>query len=699
MTHTAKHTFTRRPLLLTLLSATLAIAACGGGGGGGGGGGSSSGSSGGGSGTPPVTPAWSLELVAGHIGGSGNAEGTGSLAAFHGPRYTAVDSVGNVFVADYENSRIRKITPAGVVSTFGSKIERPSVLAIDGSNNVYVANAYAIHKITPSGASSVLAGDVSSNGSQDGAGTAARFNRPEGLAFDPTTGGLFVSDTQNHTIRRITMAGVVTTVAGAAGIANSTDNATGAQARFNEPKGLATDSAGNVYIADYSNYTIRKIDTSGAVSTVAGLAGNIGTTEGVGNGARFWRPTSVVVAAGNNLFVTDAMNSIRKIDPTGQTSKFAGGGSNSGTVDGDGAGTAAGFGWAVGISKDTAGNLYVADMLGQTIRKITAAAVVTTIAGQKVRDGSANGTLSSALFAKPQGAIADGSGNVYIADNNNHVIRQISAAGTVSTWLGAVGDDNTVNGTGASVRFASPSSMVKDSAGNLFVLQSGWNNIRKINIAGVVSTFAGDPNGTQGSTDATGTNARFYQPSAMAIDSNDNVYVADRRNYTVRKVTPAGVVSTLAGAAGANGNMDAIGSSARFENITGLAVANGHLFVADSGNYTVRKVELATGAVSTFAGSGVEGGQDGMGTAAKFGSQTSMAADTKGNLYVFDNGTNTVRKITPVGLVSTMIGKTGVLGFQPGNPGVLRDEGYLSVVGNNLYIAMGNGIAVVRNLP
>jgi serine/threonine protein kinase, bacterial len=315
----------------------------------------------------------------------GSADRAGNEASFYGPSGVAVDSSGNVYVADSENNKIRKITPAGVVTT--------------------------------------LAGSGVS-GSDDGTGIAASFNYPQGVALD-SSGNVYVADTGSHKIRKITPAGVVTTLAGGGGREwnwnglGSADG-TGTTASFNYPNGVAVDSSGNAYIADSSNNKIRKITPEGVVTTLAG-SGVSGSDDGTGLAASFNRPEGVAVDKSGNVYVADFNNNkIRKITPAGVVTTLAGSGRQSSRD-----GTAASFKWPNGVAVDSSGDLYVADYGNRKIRKITPAGVVSTLAGSGV-EGSEDGTGTEASFAYADGVAVDSSGNVYVADSGNNLIRKIT---------------------------------------------------------------------------------------------------------------------------------------------------------------------------------------------------------------------------------------------------------------------------------
>ena len=568
---------------------------------------------------------------AGLPGGPGNVDATGTASRFNHPNGAAVDASGNVYVADSTNHTIRKITTAGVVSTF--------------------------------------AGSPGLGGSTDGTGSAARFNSPYSLAVD-SAGNVFVADTANNTIRTITPAGVVSTLAGSAGLSGSTDG-TGSAARFNTPYGIAVDSSGNAYVTDTTNSTIRKITPAGVVSTLAGSAGVNGSTDGTGGGARFFYPVGLGVDSGFNVYVADDRNrTIRKITAAGIVTTLAGNPGVQGTADG--AGSAAEFHSPKGLSLDSAGNIYVADNGSHTIRKVTSAGVVSTLAGSAGLSGSSDGTGSAARFFSPSGVAVEAGGSVYVADTSNNTIRKISPAAAVSTFAGSAPNIGTTDGTGSAARFNHPQGVAVDPSGNTYVADESSHTIRKISTAGVVSTLAGNV-GLNGNGDGTGGAVRFNFPQAVAVDFAGTVYVADRSNCTIRKITPAGVVSTLAGSATLAGSTDGTGSAARFSFPQGVAVDSaGIVYVADSGNHAIRKI-TAAGVVSTLAGSaGSSGSADGTGSAARFTLPQGVAVDSASTVYVADSGNNTIRKITPVGAVTTLAGSAGSIGSADGAGNVAR---------------------------
>jgi sugar lactone lactonase YvrE len=306
-----------------------------------------------------------------------------------------------------------------------------------------------------------------------------------------------------------------------------------------------------------------------------------------------------------------------------------------------------------GVAISSTGVIYVSDSSNNTIQTVNTSWQAAAFVGTTGQQGANDGAGAAALFRQPGGVALDSSGNLYVADTGNSIIRRITPAGVVTTIAGSASSQGYRDGVGTAAWFNSPAAVALDSAGNLYVADAGNAVIRKIASDGTVSTFAGS-DGATGSADGSGPNARFNQPSGIAVDGAGNLYVADTLNQTIRKITPAGLVSTLAGVAGISGSTDGSGTGALFSQPRGLAVDSlGSIYVADTANSAIRKIS-STGVVTTVAGlSTVAGLLDGTGIGAWLNQPRDVKIDSAGNLIVADTGNAAIRKITPADVVTT----------------------------------------------
>lgn len=581
---------------------------------------------------------------------------------------------------------------------------------------------------------STLAGAVTS-GSLDGPGQAARFHLPQGVAAHPD-GSVLVSDTENHVIRRIAKQSeqwTVATIAGIPGVSGAEDGP-GAQARFNNPAGIAVSTNGIAYVADEANNTIRKLVFSGGEWVVTTLAGSPGVrriANGGGTNAGFFFPFSVAINPQGNLYVAERGNSyLRQITPSGQVTTtrmggtippeigggvtvdrqgniFVGSGSPfptivkytpgglkqtwAGSVYGnmDGYGPSAQFLSPAGLATDAEGNIYVADPGTQSIRRIDANRYVTTIAGSaNEQPGCKDDTNRASLFYEPTAVAVSSNGTVFVADTGNHSIRIVERIGTnwvTTTIAGASGVGNE-EGPGAQARFFEPTGVAFDAQGNLYVADSLNSTIRKVDTVGTVTTLAGKP-GESGSTDGARLQARFNRPAGVAVAGDGSVYVADTRNHTVRRIAfsqGAAVVETIAGLAGVSGNSNGIGASARFSSPGGIVISAGEsLYVCES--FAIRQLvrQGTEWQVRTIAGGGSYQSRDGTNTAAGFSWVHSITADTSGSLFVAEG--NLIRKISPVGsdwVVTTIADLGSLLGTSP----YYRSSWGIAAGGGELYV-------------
>lgn len=336
-------------------------------------------------------------------------------------------------------------------------------------------------------------------------------------------------------------------------------------------------------------------------------------------------------------------SNVKDVVPTevpGNTYTFAGNGTWGAN---NGKGYAATFAAPNGLAIDAGGNFYVADQSNNMIRKITPDGTVTILAGNGTA-GFKNGTGTEATFNSPIGVAVDASYNVFVADLGNNVIRKITPTGAVTTYAGN-GTIGFSDGIDSLATFNGPGGIVVDHAGNVF-LSDNHNVIRKIGTDKQVSTFAGNVHAWPGFADGAGQYANFKLPEGLAIDAADNIYVADNSNNMIRKITPSAVVSTFAGQL-APGLTDQQGKLAAFKNPYFVATdAVGNVYVTDNGNNVVRKI-TPNGVVTTLAGSGAVGASNGKNLSATFDNLHGIAVDAKGNVFVSDETNNEIRKIIP----------------------------------------------------
>lgn len=613
-----------------------------------------------------ITPAGVVSLYAGQLNVPGTADGTGTAAQFGFPRGMDCDSAGNLYVADYDGATIRKIAPGGVVTTLAgqpgvgggtdgtgnaARFNLPVDVKVDGAGNLFVADRAAVRKVTAAGVVTTLAGLFGSTGSVDGTGNAARFNSNAALAVD-AAGNVYVADLGNRNIRKVTPAGVVTTLAGLAGAASSVIDGTGSAARFAGPAGMGLDGAGNLIVSE-NLHVLRKVTPAGVVTTLAGVPGFPSQhIDGVGSAARLSDPRGIVRDPLGNLFVAcSGDTTIRKVTPGGAVTTFAGTPGLAGTTN-----TGGNFNQPDGVALDSNGDLFVCDATNHTIRKITPAGVISTFAGLAGNPGNVDSTGSAARFVFPHAIAVDGSNNLYVADTISSTIRKITPGGVVSTLAGTAFASGYVDATGAAARFSnSVVSIAAQADGTVYVADRGNHRIRKITPAGVVTTLAGS--GAAAEVDGTGTGASFNEPSAICVDAAGFVYVGTYSGRTLRKITPASVVTTLAGLGNTFGTVDGTGAAARFGGLTGAVVDGlGNIFLSDGGINVIRKV-TATGVVTTIGGlaGNSSGSADGLGAAARFSTPGGIALDAAGNLYVGEIGTHLIRKGTRVGARARLV--------------------------------------------
>lgn len=580
-----------------------------------------------------------VSTLAGAPGYPGNQDGTGSAARFNAPTGVAVDAAGNVYVADTDNHAVRKITPHGVVTTLagGAGIfDAPGGVAVDAIGQVFVADTlnHVIRLITPGGTVSTFAGTVGAMGSEDGFRTAARFSRPLGIAVD-TSGNIYVADANNRAIRRIDPAGQVTTLAAF----------TGQSAPLLSPRHLAVDGLGNVHLTSDFSSAVFKVSASGVLQNPEAAGEPIRRR---GDQSRF--PQGVALDPAGHAYVADSFdNTIRKIAPDGTVTTLAGLSEADSLGDADGIGAAARFRPFSGVAADATGFVHVADRLNHTIRKVSPDGQVTTLAGLAGVSGQDDGVGTQARFNGPGGVAVDAHGNVYVADTLSRTIRRISPAGTVATVAGSPGVSGEIDGSGAAARFTAPSDLALDAAGNLYVCDD--DVVRRVTPAGAVTTLV-NTTGQYVPPEAPFGILKFETVEGVAVDAGDNLYVAYQTRYrlphavqqeggsTIRRFAPDGTMTVVAGAQTAIGDRDGNGIEATFRQIRGLAVDQSrNLYVADTGNHLIRRISSA-GVVATVAGlSAAPGCAEGVGPAARLHAPAAIALETTGTLYVASGAT------------------------------------------------------------
>lgn len=679
----------------------------------------------GGNGDGPSDPTGAkLGLLAGSLGGPGLADDTGQHARIYNPGGVAMDPAGNVYFADTTNHTIRKLVlSTGVVSLVAGTPKQagsldgigraarffgPQGIALDDTGQIlFVAdtqNNKIRRIILGTGEVQTVAG-TGVPGADNGAGSTATFRSPCGIAVGPL--GILVADRDNHAIRRILVAdSTVSTLAGT--MTQGSADGSSSTSSFNSPRGIAIDTGGTIYVADFGNNVIRKIIATGAtVSTLAGLAGTSGTTDALGTNARFSGPTGITAEGITSLYVTDrGSHLLRKIQlGTANVQTLAGGANSFGNTDGS-AGTAR-FAEPTGVAFQPTYGVLIADTSNHAIRQYSLVAqAVTTVAGLAGHGGTTDGPGSTARFQNPAFVVSDGSNNLFVTDENNHTIRKVSLlTGETSTLVGTAGSPGATDTAGGAPSFRNPRGAAIDSAGNLYIADTGNHLIRKVDPkTATVTTIAGQAQ-TTGAGDGAGANARFSFPAGIAVDGQGNVYVADTGNSTIRRLQPNGggyQVVTMAGSPGSNGTVDGKGSAVRFSQPQGVATdGTGTVYIADTSNCTVRMMVPTTSDVTTLAGSPTKCGfADGGPNDALFSQILSVVPDGQGNLLVADAENYVVRKLhIASGTVTTILGQAGVSGVKLG-PLSAR----LNRVGSVLPIAAGlvivdrneNSILVVR---
>ena len=581
------------------------------------------------------------------------------------------------------------------LSTADFALTNPQGVSVDSSGNIFVVDTAAqyVRKFPASGGSSVVAGNGSAGFTQQSrwsqSGTKAaktQLNYPNSVTID-SSGNLFIADTRNQMVRKVDTSGTISTVAGngrsdASGNGLGCpfpqlpdqcgtflgDGTTGLVASLNKPSGVAVGSDGSVYIADTNDNRIRKVDANGLVSTIAGTGGpSFSGDGGPATAAALKQPWGLALS-GTSLFVADTGNNrIRVIDlNTGVISTVAGNGSASSSGDG-GSATGAGINFPAAVAVDGAGNVIIAETKGHKIRRVDSTGTISTLAGTGTSGFSGDGgSASSSLLSDPYGVAVTSAGDVLIADTWNDRIRKVSG-GTITTVVGPIPgvfccNDDGVAGTNANT--SAPGDAVS-FGGNVYFTDTAHNRVVRINPDGTVLTIAGVNIPGFSGDGGPATSAKLNLPQGIAADSAGNLFISDTANHRIRKISTAGVITTVGGTGvkGYTGDGGAA-TSAQLGDPYGIAVDGaGNVYFADAGNDRIRKIDSG-GTISTVAGSGIVGagsrgmsGDGGPATSAHLNNPRGIAVDSAGNLFIADTRNSKIRKVNTAGIISTFAGK------------------------------------------
>lgn len=597
------------------------------------------------------------------IGGNANA----TLAGLGRPEGVVIDRHGNVYIADTGNHRVRRVDVTGVITVIAgtgvqgdsgdgglgpaAQLNQPHGVAVDGLGNVYIADTwnFRVRRVSATGVITTVAGTGVIGYSGDGGpATSAQLGLPEGVAVDGL-GTLYIAE--GVRVRRVDPNGIITTFAGdGGGGAPDGDGGSATDATLGDARGIALDGLGNVFIAATSAHTIRKIDSSGTITRVAGAGDTLGYTGdgGPATSARLHYPEAIAADSSGNLYIGDSGNDVvRRVSPNGVIT----------TVATD-------LRAPRGVALDASGTVYIADTHHNQIRRLDGAAL-TTIAGSGASGFAGDGgAATSARLGYVNAIAADAQGNIYIVDNENHRVHKMDASGVITTIAGGSGSGFAGDGGPAiDAVLNSPRAVVVDAAGNVYIADGSNNRVRRIDTAGVITTFAGTgANGYYGDG-GLATDAQLTSPAGLAIDATGDIYISDTGNHCVRRVDAAGVIETVAGTGlGGYGGDYMAATVAQIYYPVGLAFDTaGNLYIADGENHRIRMVDTS-GVITTFAGNGNRsgGGDNGSALTAGLAYPEGLAIDAANNLYIGDASNLSIRKVSG-GIITTIAGGDGAV--------------------------------------
>ncbi len=615
------------------------------------------------------------------------------------PESVAVDASGSLLIADAENHKVRRVDArTGLITTvagngqpgftgdgvpaIAAQLWNPRGVAADLAGNVYISDSYnqRIRKVSAAtGLISTIAGDGSFGGQGDGGpATLARLAYPRCVAVDDA-GGVYTVDDTNRVRRISASSGIIDTVAGG-GTKQPGDNERATDVSLRYVYGIAVDASGNLYIADRGSCRIRKVSSvTGIITTIAGN-GNCGYSgENVpATAAGLGYPWGVAVDSDGDILLSEQfVHRIRRIAAaTGIMNTIAG--SVAGFDGDDGPSVSAKLYYPQGLALDAAGNLFIADNLNYRIRRISSpSGVIATVAGNgQGRSYDQGGPAAGAQLWNPQAVAIDREGNLRIADTYSHRIRKVSAAGRVITTIAGSGPGGVSgasfcgdNGLATSACLSYPGGVAVDASGNLLIADTGNNRIRKIAAAtGIITTVAGRGPGGFGTGQYSGdgglaVDAQLHNPHGVIVDSRNNIYIADSNNNRIRKIDVGTQIITTVAGGGSVATGETGPALAANLNYPWMVVSdgNGSLFFTDGPR--IRKLVSSTGIISTFAGQGEAGfsGDGGPATAARLASTIGLAIDSGDSLFI-SGMDNRVRRVdAATGIITTVAG-TGTMG-------------------------------------
>ncbi len=625
----------------------------------------------------------------------------------------AADNFGNFYLSDTSHNRVRKVDSTGAITTVAgngtagfsgdggpataAQLNFPYGIAVDSKGYLYIAdlNNNRVRRVSPAGVIQTYAGSGGNGSSGDaGPATSAQLLSPRNILVDPG-GDLYISEFAAHRVRKVTPNGLISTAAGTgvAGFRGDGGAATAAQLAF--PAGLAMDSMGNLYIADSQNGRIREVVYTGQIVTAMGGSAAVALLN----------PIAVAVNSSGNLFVADSTAVVREYTTAGKWIDAAGSGTAGFSGDG-GPATAATLTKPLDLAFDQNGTLYIADQ--NRIRAVNSRAVINTVAGADYLFGIGDGgSATAAELYLPSAVALDRSGNLYIADTGTNRVRRVSPAGGITTIAGSAAPSTGGEATVATATWlSSPMGVAVDSFGNLLIVETGTNRVRKVAADGLIRTIVGTGTAGLGPDSLPPTQTDLKSPQGICLGQSGNLYIVDTANHRVLLVPPEGVVSTAAGngAAGSGGD-GGPASLAQLNQPTACAVDTaGELYIADTYNHRIRKVD-ASGVIFTVAGTGIAGyeGDEGPAVSARLNTPRGVTVDDNGNIYISDTGNNAIRQVTPDGAIHTIAG-TGAAGFA-GDGGTALSASVSTPAGivldgsGDLYFADSNNSRVRELVP